>query len=164
MHLQTTRRLRRPHVACFERWPSRALRVHPCLLRPPRQCPSAAAEGFITFDELRIKLEGLEETLETARRELQTLQDRRSRLVELEHDRDTLLETYTEMSSKGPDYLTPEDRHQSYKRLRLSVLARPGGDIEVSGVLGETSNLVKNNRTSPAIPRGKGVKGSSAPR
>ncbi len=122
-----------------------------------------AAEGLITFYELRIKLEGLEETRETARRELQTLQDRRLRLVELEHDRDTLLETYTEKSSKELDYLTSEDRHQSYKRMRLSVLARPGGDIEVSGLLGETPNLVKNSRTSQGVPRGKGVKGSSAP-
>jgi hypothetical protein len=106
----------------------------------------------------------LEETRETARRELDTLEDRLSRIAELEHDRDTLLATYTEQASRGLDYFIPEDRHQAYKRLRLSVLARPGGDIEVSGVLGEASHLVKNNGTSrsTARKRRKGVVGCRA--
>jgi site-specific DNA recombinase len=39
-----------------------------------------AAEGLITFDELRTKLAALEETRELARRELASLQDRRDRL------------------------------------------------------------------------------------
>jgi hypothetical protein len=122
-----------------------------------------AAEGLITFDELRTKLGSLEETRETAQRELDALEDRRSRIAELEHDRDTLLATYTERASRGLDYFTPEDRHQAYKRLRLSVLARPGGDIEVSGVLGEASHLVKNNGTSrsTARKRPKGLPGEA---
>jgi recombinase-like zinc beta ribbon protein len=102
-----------------------------------------AAEGLITFDELRAKLEGLEVTRDTARRELDALEDRRSRIAELEHDRDTLLSAYTEKASRGLDYFTPEDRHQTYKKLRLSVLVHPGGDLEVSGVLEEASRLVK---------------------
>jgi hypothetical protein len=64
-----------------------------------------------------------------------------------------LLATYTERASKGLDYLTPEDRHQFYKRLRLSVLVRQGGDLEVSGVLGDASHLVKNNGTSRSTAR-----------
>ncbi len=112
-----------------------------------------AAEGLITFDELRAKLETLEETRETARRELDALEDRRRRVADLERDRAALLEAYTEKASKGLDYFTPEDRHQTYKRLRLSVLARPGGNLEVSGVLGEASNLVKNNGTSRSTAR-----------
>jgi hypothetical protein len=114
-----------------------------------------AAEGLITFDELRAKLEGLEETRDTALRERDALEDRRRRVVDLERDRATLLETYMEKASKGLDYFTPEDRHQAYKKLRLSVLVRPGGDLEVSGVLGEAPNLVKNNGTSRSTARKK---------
>jgi hypothetical protein len=52
-----------------------------------------AAAGLITLDELRVKLAALEETRETAQRELAALCGRRERLGELERDRDTLLET-----------------------------------------------------------------------
>jgi hypothetical protein len=120
-----------------------------------------AAEGLITFDELRAKLETLEETRETARRELDALEDRRRRVADLERDRAALLEAYTEKASKGLDYFTPEDRHQTYKRLRLFVLVRPGGDLEVSRVLGRTPSLVKNTRTSRGTAR-KRPKGPSA--
>jgi hypothetical protein len=95
----------------------------------------------------------LEETRETARRELDALEDRRRRVADLERDRAALLEAYTEKASKGLDYFTPENRHQTYKRLRLSVLVRPGGDLEVSGVLGGTPSLVKNTRTSRSTAR-----------
>jgi hypothetical protein len=122
-----------------------------------------AAEGLITFDQLRTKLEGLEETRETARRQLDALEDSLSRIAELEHDRYTLLATYTENASQGLDYFTPEDRHQAYKRLRLSVLVHPGGDLEVSGVLGEASHLVKHNGTSRSIAKRRPEVGSSRP-
>jgi hypothetical protein len=56
-----------------------------------------AAEGLITFDELRTKLAALEETRQTARRELAALEGRAERLRALERDRDSLLEDYAEM-------------------------------------------------------------------
>jgi hypothetical protein len=59
--------------------------------------------------------------LETARRELDTLEDRRWRLADMERDRAALLEAYTEKTHRGLEYFTPEDRHQSYKRLRVGV-------------------------------------------
>jgi site-specific DNA recombinase len=124
-----------------------------------------AAEGLITFDELRTKLEGQEEIRKTARRELDALEDRRRHLADLEQDKATLLETYTEKASRGLDYFTPEDRRQAYKKLRLSVLVHPGGDLEVSGVLGEASHLVQNNGTSRSTARnGKPPTSRPAPR
>ncbi len=56
-----------------------------------------AAERLITFDELRTKLAALEETRQTARRELAALEGRAERLRALERDRDSLLEDYAEM-------------------------------------------------------------------
>jgi hypothetical protein len=51
-----------------------------------------AAEGLITFDELRAKLASLEEIWEMAERELEALGARRERL---ERDVETLLEKPT---------------------------------------------------------------------
>jgi hypothetical protein len=115
-----------------------------------------AAEGLITFDEPRAKLSGLEEVRRGARRELDALSERRGRLAELERDRDTLLETYSEKASEGLDYFTPENRHDTYKKLRLAVLVYPGGDLEVTGVLREAERL-SETPLHPGIPRGKGV-------
>lgn len=53
-----------------------------------------AAEGLITFDELRAKLAALEETRETAERELTGLKDRKERIDHMERDKDALLEQY----------------------------------------------------------------------
>ncbi len=112
-----------------------------------------AAEGLITFDELRAKLAGLEERREAARRELDALKECRGRLAELEQDKATLLEAYSQKASKGFDYFTPEDRHQAYKKLRLSVRVQPGGDLEVTGVLKQAEKLVENDTTSRSTVR-----------
>ena len=120
-----------------------------------------AAEGLITFEELRAKLETLEETRKTAQRELATLEERQGRLDDLERDRATLLEAYSEKASKGLDLFTPEDRHQAYKRLRLSVLVRPGGTLEVSGALGKVPALSKIER-HPGVPRGEILRQAAA--
>lgn len=55
------------------------------------------AEGLITFDELRAKLAALEETQETAWRELEALSQRQEEIEALEHDRDAMLASYTRM-------------------------------------------------------------------
>jgi predicted SnoaL-like aldol condensation-catalyzing enzyme len=94
-----------------------------------------AAEGLITFEELQAKLAGLEDARRTAKRELDGLSERRERMAELERDRAAVLESYAEKASRGLDYFTPEDRHQTYKKLRLAVSVRPGGVLEVRGVL-----------------------------
>jgi hypothetical protein len=96
-----------------------------------------AAEGLITFDELRAKLAALDETRTTAQRELESLSLRHERLAELEHDRDTLLEHYATMVPEALEELTAEERHQVYKMLRLKVYIHPDGDLEIRGVSSE---------------------------
>jgi hypothetical protein len=96
-----------------------------------------AAEGLITFDELRTKLAALEETRTTAQRELESLSLRRERLAELERDRDSLLEHYATKVPEALEELTAEERHQVYKMLRLDVYVFPNGDLEIRGVLSE---------------------------
>ena len=112
-----------------------------------------AAEGLITFDELRTKLAGPEETRQVAHRELAGLEERRARLADLELDKAALLETYSAKASEGLDHFTPEDRHDAYKKLRLSVLVHPGGDLEVTGILGPLETFIQNNGTSKSAAR-----------
>ncbi len=103
-----------------------------------------AAEGLITFDELRAKLAAVEDTRQTARRELAALESRIERLRDLERDRDAHLENYAEMIPEALDVLQPEERHRIYKMLRLRAVAFPGGSLEVSGALGEELLVCKN--------------------
>jgi site-specific DNA recombinase len=106
-----------------------------------------AAEGLITFDELRTKLAALEETRELARRELDTLQDQRDRLQELERGKTALLEHYAAMVPEGLDALSPEERHRVYKMLGLRVSVQPSGILEVSGTFGEGLQLSEHEPT-----------------
>jgi len=92
-----------------------------------------AAEGLITFAELRAKLTALEETRETARRELEALDRRREKIEELERNRDALLDSLVAVAPDALDALMPEERLQVYKMLGLRVAVRPEGDIEASG-------------------------------
>ena len=91
-----------------------------------------AAEGLITFDELRSKLAELEELRKTAEGELKALESERERLERLEHDKEAVLKYYEEMAPEDLETRTPEERHRLYKMTRLEVLVPAEGPIEVS--------------------------------
>jgi chromosome segregation ATPase len=112
-----------------------------------------AAEGLIEFDELRARLASLEETRETARRELAALEGRRQRLAELEHDRDVLIESYAGMVPEALTALSPEERHHVYKLLRLTVDLSADDTLEVSGALDPGATAVSKTETAPASRR-----------
>jgi site-specific DNA recombinase len=100
--------------------------------RQRSRAQNLAVEGLLSHDELRAKLASLEETRETARRELALLEDRREKIAELEADRDTLLDHLERVAPEELDALTPEERHQVYKVLGLRVIAREDGNHEAS--------------------------------
>ena len=95
-----------------------------------------AAEGLITFEELRSKLEEAEQTRERAEAELEALNRRRENIEELERDKDAMMESYAGMVPEELDDLTSEERHQIYKMLRLQVSVGPDMPPEVSGAFG----------------------------
>jgi hypothetical protein len=94
-----------------------------------------AAEGVITFDELRAKLADLDETQAAARHELEVLERRREHLESLERDKEMLLDTYAALAPEALDSLTPEQRHHLYKILKLRVKINLDGSLEVGGML-----------------------------
>jgi DNA repair ATPase RecN len=106
-----------------------------------------AAEGLITFDELRAKLVELDETRETVGKELEALQHRRERIEGLQRDRDTLLESYAGMVSEELDDLTSEERHRVYRILRMHVVAHTDETLEVTGALSSSLEVCNSEPT-----------------
>jgi hypothetical protein len=96
-----------------------------------------AAKGYMTFDELGEALEGLEETYKTAERELRSVRHRLERVEQLEQDKDTLHEDYFGIAPEALDLLTPEERHDLYKLVRLEVYIYPNCDLEINWAGGE---------------------------
>ncbi len=106
-----------------------------------------AAEAM-TLAELRAKLDALEETRETARRELAALASWRERLEALERDKDRLLESYAARAPEALAALDPEERRTVYSMLRLRVEALPDRSLKIRGVFGEESLVCQNDATS----------------
>jgi len=100
-----------------------------------------AAEGYITFEELGAKLSELEEVRATAVERLEAIRNYQERIEEMEQDRDALLESYALRAPEALDELTPEERHQVYRMLRLRSVVRIGGTLEASGMFGEGSGF-----------------------
>ena len=103
-------------------------------------------EHGVRADALRVAGElyhllraGAAGTRRTAERELAILKDRRESIERLEHDKDLLLDHYAGMALEALDSLTPEERHQVYKMLRLKVIAHLSGDVELVGDLQRSS-------------------------
>ncbi len=93
-----------------------------------------ASDDLITFDELRARLAELEETRKTAQYELAALRSHEEYIQELEQDRDALLDSLEATAPEKLDSLAPEEHHQLYKILRLTVAVREDGMAEVRWV------------------------------
>jgi len=115
-----------------------------------RRAQDLAIQGLLDPDELRAKLTELQETRETGERELEVLKGRREQIEQLEHDRDTVLETYATKASDSLSALTSEKRHQVYRVLRLRVSAKMDGLLEASGdVVVNPADVCSEERTYP---------------
>jgi chromosome segregation ATPase len=105
-----------------------------------------AADGVMGRDELRAKLAALEETRETAERELDALRRRTERLERLERDRDGLIETYASLVPEAIDALGSEGRHRVYKMMGLKALLGADGALGLSGeVIGFPKNGISSS-------------------
>src|SRR5918999_5471264 len=98
-----------------------------------------AAKGHMTDEELAAALAELDETRETAERELEAARARDEALQRLEHDSDALMESYAGMVSETLEDLALEERHRIYKLLRLGVCFRPDWPLEVTGVFAQVA-------------------------
>jgi hypothetical protein len=92
---------------------------------------------YITFDELGAKLEELEEIRKTAEHELEELNQRRTRMGDLERDKASLLEDFSDVVPEALADLSAEERHQLYRMLRLEVYVSRNGDFDIRGTVEE---------------------------
>jgi site-specific DNA recombinase len=91
-----------------------------------------AAKGRMSEAELDGALAELEETRQTAEKELEAVGGRREEIEQLERDRDALHASWSAAVPGNLDRLTSEGRNALYHRLRLEM--RPRGEgFEVTG-------------------------------
>ncbi len=86
-------------------------------------------EGDITAEQFRAKSASLQEAREAATTGLQAARSRRSLREDFERDKEALLEYHTRLVPEGLDGLTPEQRRDLYRMMRLRVLAAPDGGL-----------------------------------
>jgi site-specific DNA recombinase len=92
-----------------------------------------AAEGLLSFEELRAKLYSLDKSRTVAEEQLEHLRVRYERIEALEHDRDALLASLEGAVPELLDRLSSEGRNRVYKMLNLKVEAIPGGPLKLTG-------------------------------
>lgn len=106
------------------------------------------AANAMTLEELRSRLDALEETRESARRELAALASWRESLEAFERDKELLLESYATRAPEALDSLGAEERRTVYSMLGLRVEALPDKSLRVRGAFGEETSVWENDRTS----------------
>jgi hypothetical protein len=106
-----------------------------------------AAEGLMTKEELRSKLDTLALAREAAERELKLASERSERLSALESDAEHLLEAYEKRCVEALADLSPEEKREVYKLLDLTVEAHPDGRLEAAWSL--NASVSKTRGRSP---------------
>jgi Recombinase zinc beta ribbon domain/Recombinase len=84
------------------------------------------AEGVIEMDELKARQAALGEEQRVIEAELDTLVNRTRHLERLEMDRIMVLALYAAIMDAGLENLTPEQRRDAYRRLRIKATVEDG--------------------------------------
>jgi hypothetical protein len=128
--------------------PLRRVRQGPETERKREKYQEMFAADTMTLEELRSRLDALEETRQTARRELASLASWREELQALERDKDLLLEYYATRVPEALDSLVPEERRTVYSMLGLRVEALPDKSLRIRGAFGKENSVCHHDRTS----------------
>ena len=83
------------------------------------------AEGLITFDELRAKLDKLEEDHKAAQRELETPARRQQRIERLPEEAEVVMRSYAGMLPENLRTLDPKGRHGVYRNVAATGCGVP---------------------------------------
>src|SRR5215216_5870539 len=116
----------------------------------------AFAADAMTLPELKAYLTQLDETRKTAEHELEMIRGHEEYVRMLEADRDALLDSLEAQAPEALDSLTPEQRHQWYKLLKLTARVLADGNVEVSWAGSASRRAVCETETlSPLRSRGE---------
>jgi hypothetical protein len=105
-----------------------------------------AAEGLITFEELREKLEALQKDHVRAKGELDACLHHKEKIAALEADAESLLASYASDVPEDLRSLDAEGRRQIYQLLDLRAVAQCDGSVEVSAPLGRIGVCVNQTQ------------------
>jgi DNA repair exonuclease SbcCD ATPase subunit len=105
--------------------------------RQRSRAQAMAIEGLLDYEELKTKLAALEETRETARRELARLEEQQEKVARLERDKDALLESYANRAPEALYALTSQERRHVYGMLKAKVFLYPDERLEITGAFTE---------------------------
>jgi hypothetical protein len=109
-----------------------------------------AAEGLITFDELRTKLVELQDGRKAAQMKLEEIERRIERIERIEKNAEEVMRHYAGVLPEGLLTLGPEERREVYHMLRLRIEAYPDGALLASGALGGKQPVFTPETTSPS--------------
>jgi site-specific DNA recombinase len=107
----------------------------------------AFAADAMTLPELKAYLAQLDETRKTAEHELEAIRGHEEYVRTLEADRDALLDSLEAQAPERLDSLTPEQRHQWYKLLKLKAAVFADGRVEISWAGGAFREAVCETET-----------------
>jgi hypothetical protein len=107
----------------------------------------AFAADAMTLPELKAYLAQLDETRKTAEHELEVIRGHEEYVRALEADRDALLDSLEAQAPGALDLLTPEQRHQWYKLLKLRAGVFADRNVEVSWAGSESAVTVCETET-----------------
>jgi hypothetical protein len=106
------------------------------------------AADAMTLEELRYRLDALEDTRESVRGQLEVLEGWRENLRALKRDKKLLFESYAARAPEALENLGPEERRTVYSMLGLRVNALPDKSLKIRGAFGEENLVCQNDRTS----------------
>ena len=85
----------------------------------------------------RERLGELEETTKRAQSELEAIPLRQQGLEELQRDADDLVHRYATIVPEALEVIPPEEKHRTYKTLRMKVLLNTEGTVVVEIISGK---------------------------
>ncbi len=116
------------------------------------------AAGLMTMEELAEKLRELERSKTLAQTELANLSERRRRVEELVRDKEAVLALQSEAVLRGLDELSPEEKTEVYRLLKLEISPMPEGMVVTGALLcSESLPLEKASRPCPFSETSSGL-------
>ncbi len=104
-------------------------------------------ENKLDMDRYEKRLAQIEQARKSVEDDLARIESRTAHVDRLEHDRDDLLNHYSQIVPESLDALEPDERNRVYKMLKLTARAHENGSLELKWALG--ADLCGDNEPLP---------------
>ena len=104
-------------------------------------------ENKLDMDRYEKRLAQIEQARQGVQDDLARIESRTAHIVRLEHNRDAVLNYYSQIVPECLDALEPNERKRVHKMLNLTVRARENGSLELTWAPG--ADLCRDNEPLP---------------